>query len=189
MLTPLEQFEVFKISEFFFFTLTNSFIFSIFTIFFFFLVIYLYYSNNLIIPKRFQLLVEYLTSFVYNLLVENTGKSAAVYFPYIFSIFIFILTANFIGMIPYTFTTTSHLSLTFTLALFSFIGINIIGLLKHGKNFLSLFLPNGAPLIIAPFLVGVELISYVARVFSLSIRLFANMMSGHTLLKILSGFA
>jgi len=100
-----------------------------------------------------------------------------------------ILVCNVQGMIPYSFTVTSHLIVTFSLALAIFIGINILGILKNRRHFLSLFFPPGAPLGLAPLLVFIELVSYVFRVLSLSIRLFANLMSGHTLLKILAGFA
>ena len=99
-----------------------------------------------------------------------------------------ILICNVLGMIPYSFTVTSHLIVTFSTALAIFVGINIIGILKNRKHFLSLFFPPGAPLALAPLLVLIELVSYVFRVFSLAIRLFANLMSGHTLLKILSSF-
>ena len=106
-----------------------------------------------------------------------------------FTTFLIIFTCNLLGMIPYSFTVTSHLIVTFAMALAIFIGINIIGILKHKKHFLSLFFPPGTPLALALLLVIIECVSYVFRVFSLSIRLFANLMSGHTLLKILSGFA
>jgi len=100
-----------------------------------------------------------------------------------------ILACNLLGMIPYSFTVTSHLIITFSTALAIFGGMNIIGILKHRKHFLSLFFPPGAPIHLAPLLVLIETISYVFRVLSLSIRLFANLMSGHTLLKILASFS
>jgi len=120
---------------------------------------------------------------------DNAGPKGRKFFPLIFTTFMIILICNVQGMIPYSFTVTSHLIVTFSLALAIFIGINIIGVLKNGRHFLSLFFPPGAPLPLAPLLVFIELVSYVFRVLSLSIRLFANLMSGHTLLKILSGFA
>jgi ATP synthase subunit 6 len=100
-----------------------------------------------------------------------------------------ILGCNLLGMIPYSFTVTSHLIITFTSALAIFTGMNILGILKHKKHFLSLFFPPGAPLGLAPLLVFIEFVSYIFRVLSLSIRLFANLMSGHTLLKILATFS
>jgi ATP synthase subunit 6 len=103
--------------------------------------------------------------------------------------FSFILACNLIGMIPFSFTATSHIIVTLSLALLVFIGINVIGVKTHGLHLLSLFLPAGAPLAMAPLLVFIEFVSYIFRVLSLSIRLFANLMSGHTLLKILATFS
>lgn len=119
---------------------------------------------------------------------ESAGTAGRRYFPLIFTTFLIILFRNLLGMIPYSFTVTSHLIVTFAMALAIFIGINILGILKNGTHFLSLFFAPGAPLALAPLLVFIELVSYVFRVLSLSIRLFANLMSGHTLLKILSTF-
>mmetsp|Transcript_4209 Transcript_4209/g.7029 ORF Transcript_4209/g.7029 Transcript_4209/m.7029 type:complete len:132 (+) Transcript_4209:212-607(+) len=128
--------------------------------------------------------------FVYfNIVSENIKKGGNLYFPVLLSIFFFLLICNLVGMIPYGFTVTSHIIVTFSLALAIFIGINIIGIKTHGLHLLSLFLPAGAPLIMAPLLVFIEVVSYSFRVVSLSLRLFANMMSGHCLLKILAGFA
>ncbi len=107
----------------------------------------------------------------------------------LFAIFSYILFCNFLGMVPYSFTVTSHIVVTLGLAMVAFISINIIGIQTHGFHFLSLFLPPGAPLALAPLLIGIELVSYSFRVVSLALRLFANMMSGHCLLKILAGFA
>ena len=120
---------------------------------------------------------------------DNLGKKGEVYFPFIFSLHLILLLCNLFGMIPYSFTVTSHIAFTFGLALSIFIGINIIGVQTQGLNFFSLFLPKGVPLIIIPLLITIEFISYIIKVFTLSIRLFANMTSGHTLLKIIAGFA
>jgi F-type H+-transporting ATPase subunit a len=120
-----------------------------------------------------------------------TGNLLIQYFDYlffVFSVFCLVLFSNLFGLIPYTYTTTSHILFTFLLAFCAFSLINYVGIRKQGFNFFALFLPTGAPLAIAPFLMIIEIISYTARVFSLSIRLFANLMSGHTLLKILAGF-
>lgn len=124
-----------------------------------------------------------------NVVRDNLGSKGEIYFPFIFALHLFLLFCNLIGMIPYSFTVTSHIVFTFSLALFIFIGINIIGLKTHGFLFFSLFLPRGVPLIIVPLLVTIEFLSYVVKVFTLSIRLFANMTSGHTLLKIIAGFS
>jgi ATP synthase subunit 6 len=122
-------------------------------------------------------------------LTENVKKGGSVYFPFLFSIFSFIFFCNLLGMIPFSFTVTSHIVITLGLASMAFIGINIIGIKRHGFHMLSLFLPSGAPIALAPLLVMIELVSYSFRVVSLALRLFANMMSGHCLLKILAGFA
>jgi len=146
-------------------------------------------SNRKIIPTRKQAFAESIYEFVLNLVNENVGEKGNKYFPLIFVIFIFILTCNLLGMIPYSFTVTSHIIVTFFLSLSIFIGVTIIGFAHHGIHFFSFFLPAGAPVVLGPFLVVIELISYISRAFSLAIRLFANMMSGHSLLKILAGFA
>jgi ATP synthase subunit 6 len=121
---------------------------------------------------------------------RKTLEKAEIYIFLSFLLFsFFILACNLLGMIPYGFTVTSHIVVTFGLALIMFIGINIIGFKTHGLHLFSLFLPPGAPLIMAPLLVFIEVVSYSFRVVSLSLRLFANMMSGHCLLKILAGFS
>jgi len=145
--------------------------------------------NNKIIPVRKQAFVESIYEFVYTLVYENIGSKGNKYFPFIFVLFIYILACNLLGMIPYSFTVTSHIIVTFFLSLSIFISVTIIGFMHHGIHFFSFFLPSGSPIVLAPFLVVIELISYTSRAFSLAIRLFANMMSGHSLLKILAGFA
>ena len=120
---------------------------------------------------------------------ENLSKKGEIYFPFIFTLHLFLLFCNVLGMIPYSFTVTSHIIFTFSLSLSIFLGINIIGVQKHGINFFSLFLPRGVPLIIVPLIITIEFLSYIVKVFTLSIRLFANMTSGHTLLKIIAGFS
>jgi len=120
---------------------------------------------------------------------DNLNNKGEIYFPFIFTLHLFLLIANLIGMIPYSFTITSHIIFTFSLALAIFLGINIIGIKQHGINFFSLFLPRGVPLVIVPLIITIEFLSYIVKVFTLSIRLFANMTSGHTLLKIIAGFS
>ena len=119
----------------------------------------------------------------------NIGKQGKNFVSLIFVTFFFILLSNLIGMIPYSFTITSHLIVTFTLSLMIYIGFNIIGIKKHKFNFLNLLLPSGASIFLVPLLVPIELVSYIFRVISLPVRLFANMMAGHTLLKVIAGFA
>jgi ATP synthase subunit 6 len=142
------------------------------------------------VPHVAQTLFEYLYEFIFfTVLSENVKKNGSYFFPMLFSIFSFLFFCNLLGMIPYSFTVTSHIVVTLGLAILAFFSINIIGIKTHGLHLLSLFLPPGAPLALAPALVGIELVSYSFRVISLALRLFANMMSGHCLLKILAGFA
>lgn len=182
--SPLEQFEVSKILF-----LNSSFITALFTF-----LIYWYTTNflsaiYLVVPKRWQRFFELPFLFIKNIVSENINEKQAIYFPFILTYFILLLSYNLLGMIPYSFTVSSHLVVTLYLALAAFIGINIIAVKKNNLAIFNLFLPKGVPLFIIPFLIIIELISYIARVFSLAIRLFANMMSGHTLLKILAGFS
>ena len=120
---------------------------------------------------------------------DNVGDSGKKYFPFVFTLFMFVLFGNLLGMIPYSFTFTSHLAVTFAMAATIFVTITIIGIMRHGLHFFSLFFPAGAPLATAPILIPIEIISYLSRPVSLSVRLFANMMVGHTLLKVLGSFA
>ncbi len=120
---------------------------------------------------------------------SNTSLKRYQYFSVLFFLFLFIFISNIVGLIPYSFTITSSFIITFFLAAMHFIGINLIGIVEHRWEITNLFLPSGVPNAIAPILVPIEFVSYIARIFSLSIRLFANMMSGHALLKILIGFS
>lgn len=142
-----------------------------------------------LLPTAWQGFMEMVYDFVLNLVREQIGEKGKRYFPILFATFTYLLSSNLIGMIPYTFTTTSHMSLTFSMSFALFIGVTIIGFQHHGFHFLSFLLPPGAPLALAPFLVVMELVSYCFRAISLGVRLFANMMAGHTLVKILAGFA
>ena len=189
MLSPLEQFEIISLMSIFYqkFIFSNSNLFFIVQLLLAFFVSK-FYLTTFFLPNRYQYIIEQLYLFIFNLIEQNVNKSALKYFPFIFTLFLVILLSNFIGMVPYSFTITSHLIFTLFLSFLTFFGINFIGLQRHGLHFFSLFLPAGAPFILAPFLIFIELLSYIARVFSLAIRLFANLMSGHTLLKILSEF-
>ena len=140
------------------------------------------------VPGRWQLLAELTYQFIARMVSDNIGKEGRAYFPLIFSIFMFVLFGNLIGMIPYSFTFTSHIAVTLTMAVFIFILVTVIAVMKHGIKFFSFFLPEGVPIILAPLMVIIEVISYFTRPFSLSVRLFANMMAGHTLLKVIGGF-
>ena len=143
----------------------------------------------LAVPGRLQSMVELSYIFIADMVRQNTGEEGMRYFPFIFTLFIFILFCNMIGMIPYSFTVTSHIVITFALALCVFLGVTIIGFARHGVRFLNFFVPKGVPAILLPLLIVIELISYLTRPISLSVRLFANMLAGHTMLKVFAGFA
>lgn len=192
--SPLEQFSINKLLNItifcFDFSITNSTVLVVFSSVFAFLFFTLSCANAKIIPGGWQSIAEFIYEFIYfNVLSENVKKNGSLYFPMLFTIFTFILFCNMLGMIPYSFTVTSHIVVTLGLAMMAFLAINIIGIKTHGFHMLSLFLPSGAPIALAPLLVMIELVSYSFRVISLALRLFANMMSGHCLLKILAGFA
>ncbi|MDE0538784.1 MAG: F0F1 ATP synthase subunit A [Rhodospirillales bacterium] len=140
------------------------------------------------VPSRWQLLAELSYSFIAKMLSDTVGKEGRPYFPFVFTLFMFVLFGNFLGMLPYSFTFTSHLAVTFALAAFIFIAVTLIAVFKHGIKFFSFFLPHGVPIAMAPLLIPIEIISYLSRPVSLSVRLFANMMAGHTLLKVVAGF-
>jgi len=194
MFTPLEQFAIVSLIPIRFgniyLSFTNSSLYLLLSTGLVLLLFYLVTQNGgFLIPSRWQSLVEMICEFVVSLVDEQIGKKGRFAFPLIFTIFTFLLFTNLIGMIPYSFTPTSHLVVTFGLSLSLFIGITIVGFQVHGLHFFSFLLPKGAPLVLAPLLVVLELVSYCFRAVSLGVRLFANMMAGHTLVKILSGFA
>ena len=187
-MSPLEQFEILPIFNFYFFILTNSTL--ILLLGFIFLFFYTKTMNTgTLIPNRLQVIFESIYETVLELVYLNIGNYGRHFMPLIFSLFLFLIISNLLGMVPYSFTVTSHLVVTFTLALTTFLGFNIIGIRKHKLNFLNLLLPSGASLTLVPLLVPIELVSYIFRVISLPVRLFANMMAGHTLLKVIAGFA
>lgn len=196
--SPLEQFQVLPIFSvylnFIDISLTNETIILV-LILFFSLVLFTSLvkeqeSSYFIVPNRWQSVIEIIYKLILSLVTDNIkDKKNQHFFPLVFSIFFLLLSINLIGLIPYSFTLTSHLIVTLTLSLSIFIGINIICVRLHGINFFSLFLPAGTSVVLAFLLVPIELISYIFKPISLSIRLFANMMAGHTLLKVIAGFA
>ena len=141
-----------------------------------------------VIPTKIQLLTELSYTLVSKMISDTAGSKAKPYFPFIFSLFMFVLFCNMLGMLPYSFTVTSHIIVTFALAAIIFIGVTIIGFVNHGVGYLKLFIPSGVPVVLLPIIVIIEMISYLARPVSLSVRLFANMMAGHTMLKVFGGF-
>ena len=141
-----------------------------------------------LVPGRWQSMAEMSYEFIANMIRENVGAEGRKYFPFIFTLFMFILVGNLVGMIPFAYTFTSQIIVTFAMAATIFIGVTVIGLVRHGLHFFSLFVPSGTPLILAPLLIPIEVISYFVRPVSLSVRLFANMMAGHTMMKVFGGF-
>ena len=145
-------------------------------------------GSRSLVPGRAQSVAEMLYEFVANMIRENVGSEGMKYFPFVFSLFIFIFFTNFLGLIPYSFTVTSHIIVTFAMALSVFALVLIVGFSTHGLHFFSLFVPSGAPWWIMPLLVPIEIISFLSRPISLSVRLAANMLAGHTMLKVFAGF-
>lgn len=195
---PLAQFEVHRIytlPELFGYDIsfTNASLFMSLAVIAVCLFIGLGMRRGAMVPGRFQGMVEMTYNFVADMLTETAGKDAMQFFPIIFSLFIFILFCNLFGMIPYSYTVTSHIIVTFAFAIFVFLFVTCIGFYKHGLHFLHFFVPSGLPagiggVLLACFMVVIEFLSYLARPISLSIRLAANMMAGHTLLKIMATF-
>ena len=145
-------------------------------------------KKKTIVPSKIQLLTEISYTFISKMISDTAGSKAKPYFPFIFSLFMFVLFCNMVGMLPYSFTVTSHIIVTFALAAVIFLGVTVVGFVTHGFGYLKLFIPSGVPIILLPLIVVIEIISYLSRPVSLSVRLFANMMAGHTMLKVFGGF-
>lgn len=141
------------------------------------------------IPGRSQSVAELIYGFVHNMVEEVTGHEGVKYFPYVMTLFLFILFANLLGLVPMAFTTTSHVAVTVTLALLVFVGVTVLGFVRKGPGFLSMFWVSSAPLALRPILAVIELISYFVRPVSHSIRLAGNLMAGHAVMKVFAGFA
>ena len=167
---------------------TNASLFMIISAFAIISVFFAGTRRKAVIPTKIQLLTELSYTLVSKMISDTAGSKAKPYFPFIFSLFMFVLFCNMLGMLPYSFTVTSHIIVTFALAAIIFIGVTIIGFVNHGVGYLKLFIPSGVPVVLLPIIVIIEMISYLARPVSLSVRLFANMMAGHTMLKVFGGF-
>jgi len=189
---PLEQFDVIQLFPSISYALTNLTLILLLNLLICgFLIYATIYPNQThsTSPSIIADLVRNIYEMLANLAESNIRLSKQVYFPILFYLFMLILVSNLVGMIPFSYTVTSSFIFTFYLALALFIGINLIGIYQHTYSIFAFGVPTGSPLILAPLIAAVELISYFSRIFSLSIRLFANMMAGHTLLKILIGFS
>ena len=145
-------------------------------------------GRRALVPGRLQSIAELSYEYIANMVRENLGEEGMKFFPWVFTIFIFILTLNLLGMIPHAFTVTSHIIVTFAFAAMVWITVTLIGFARHGFGFLRLFVPSGIPIWLMPIIIPIELISYLIRPVSHSVRLFANMMAGHTMLKVFAGF-
>ncbi len=141
-----------------------------------------------LVPSRLQSIAEMSYEFVAGMVRENVGTEGIEFFPLVFSIFMFVLFGNFLGLIPYSFTFTGQIVVTFSLAIFVFLLVTVVAFIKHGVHFFTFFFPSGAPVFMAPVLIPIEIISYMSRPVSLGIRLFANMMAGHTMMAVFAGF-
>ena len=141
-----------------------------------------------VVPGRIQSLAESAYGFIDDMVVAQIGEEGRRFFPFVFTLFMFILFGNMLGLFPYAFTYTSHITMTFMMALIVFILITAVAIALHGKKFLGYFFPEGAPMWLAPIIIPVEIVSYLSRPISLSIRLFANMVAGHVMLKVFATF-
>ena len=185
---PLEQFEIVYLGSIAGIPINNSLIYLIFVYLIIRFIFGLVLMNMRLIPLNLQIFAEQMYNFVFGLVKQQINVKGYPYFPVIFTLFTFILVANLVGMALYSFTLTSHVTVAFTLSFSFFIAIIIVGILIQKAEFVNTFIPSGAPKALKPLLIVIEIISYFSRPFSLGIRLFANMMAGHTLLAILANF-
>jgi len=189
---PIHQFQIAKIVPIevggLDFSFTNSSLFMVATAVVAAGFLYVTTSSRGLVPSRLQSVSEMSYEFIANMLRDAAGSKGMKFFPLVFSLFMFILVANLFGMFPYFFTVTSHIIVTFALALLVIGTVVIYGFMKHGFGFLKLFVPHGIPVVLVPLVVLIEVISFLSRPISLSVRLFANMLAGHITLKVFAGF-
>jgi F-type H+-transporting ATPase subunit a len=190
---PMHQFEVYRIGPEIIIgslnlSFTNASLFMVISATLILILLFIGTKKNLLVPSKMQLISEMSYTFVSKMINDTAGSNAKPFFPFIFTIFMFVLFCNMVGMLPYSFTVTSHIIVTFVLAGIVFVGVTVIGFIKHGIKYLNLFVPKGVPVVLLPLIVIIEIISYLSRPISLSVRLFANMMAGHTMLKVFGGF-
>ena len=191
-LDPIEQFEISKLVDFHAFghdlSFTNSGLFMLLAVAITAFIMIAGSGGSSLVPGRLQSLAETAYEFIANMVRQAAGESGMKFFPLVFCLFLFIFVCNFLGLIPYTFTVTTHIIITVTLALMVFTTVIVTGLIKNGFGFLRLFVPSGVPWWIMPFVVPIEIISFLSRPVSHSIRLFANMLAGHITLNVFGGF-
>jgi F-type H+-transporting ATPase subunit a len=189
---PLDQFEVHRMfgeGPIHWYTVSNVTMWMAIAVVCIVLLLVIGTRKRAVVPSRTQSVAETLYGFVYTMVEDVTGKDGIKYFPYIFTLFIFILFSNFLGLLPMAFTTTSHIAVTAILAFAVFFTVTILGFVKNGAAFLGLFWVSSAPLALRPILAVIEVISYFVRPVSHSIRLAGNLMAGHAVLKVFAGFA
>ena len=167
---------------------TNSALFMVITVAVVAAFMLLPTAGRAIVPGRWQSMAEMSYEFVASTVRETAGTEGMKFFPLVFSLFMFVLFANLLGMVPYFFTVTSHIIVTFALAMLVILTVVITGLVRHGTHFFGVFVPSGVPMVIVPFVSVIEIISFLSRPISLSVRLFANMLAGHITLKVFAGF-
>ncbi|MBO6776948.1 MAG: F0F1 ATP synthase subunit A [Marinibacterium sp.] len=171
------------------FTVTNVTLWMALAVLAIFALLVISTSKRAIVPGRGQSIAELAYGFIYKMVEDVAGKDATPYFPYIMTLFMFIVCSNFLGLLPMSFTTTSHIAVTAIMAMAVFLTVTVLGFVKHGVGFLSLFWISAAPLPLRPVLALIEIISYFVRPISHSIRLAGNMMAGHAVIKVFAGFA
>ena len=190
--SPLEQFAIKRFIELdaggIDFSFTNASAMMVLAVVSIMLFIMLGTRRHALVPGRWQSVVELSYELIAKSVRDNIGSEGRPFFPLVFSLFMFILFCNVLGLIPYSFTVTSHIIVTFVFAGAIFVGVTVLGFIRHGFKFFSLFLPPGVPIFLSPLLVPIEFVSYLSRPISLSVRLAANMMAGHTMLKVFAGF-
>ncbi len=189
---PMDQFIVqplFGDGPVHWYTITNVTLWMAITVLAVVLLLVVGTSRRAVVPTRSQSIGELAYGFVYKMVEDVSGKEGVKYFPYIMTLFMFIVLANFLGLLPMSFTTTSHIAVTAVLALLVFVSVTVLGFVKHGMGFLGLFWVSSAPLALRPILALIELISYFVRPVSHSVRLMGNMMAGHAVIKVFAGFA
>jgi F-type H+-transporting ATPase subunit a len=190
--SPLEQFEIHRIVPISIggldISFTNSALWMAIAVVLVYALVMLGSRHASIVPGRLQALVELSYEFIGNMVGSTVGKEGRRYFPFIFTLFMFILFGNVLGMVPGSFTYTSHIIVTFSMAIFVVTAVTIIGIVRHGWHFFTFFAPSGCPIYVMPLLVPIEVLSYLIRPISLSVRLFVNMMAGHIMLKTFAGF-
>lgn len=167
---------------------SNSSLFMVLTVGLICLYLLLSTAGRSIVPTRAQALSEMLYEFVANMVRDSAGTEGMKFFPLVFSLFMFVLVANLFGMFPFFFTVTSHIIVTFALAILVFLTVIIYGFWRNGPKFLKLFVPAGVPIYVLPIVVPIEVVSFLSRPISLSVRLFANILAGHITVKVFAGF-